>query len=114
MTAANPPEASQRRADRLAIFVTVRIVAPVEALTQSIDIGPGGVGLRSGVSLASETRVVLEFFGGSVAVEGVVRWCQAVGSGFRLGIQFEGDQSALIRRLTTSPASNPQQAASGN
>ena len=96
MAAPTPREPTQRRAARIPFFEPVQIRKPVSILTQGVDLGPGGIGLRSSVTLAEGTAVELDLFGGRAIFLGTVRWVQAVGSGFRLGVEFSREDASLI------------------
>ena len=96
MATPNFKDPGKRRAERIPFFEPVQIRKPIRALTQGVDLGPGGIGLRSAVALAEGTAVELELFGGRAIFLGTVRWLQPVGSGFRIGVEFSREDASLI------------------
>jgi len=51
------------------------------------------------MAIAINTQVELELFGGRAIFLGTVRWCQPLGSGFRIGVQFREEDTALIAQV---------------
>jgi hypothetical protein len=96
MAAINTDDVFPRRTARNTFFEPVKIRKPEEMLTQGVDLGSGGMGLRATKALAVGTAVELELFGGRAIFLGTVRWCQPIGSGFRIGIQFREEDTPVV------------------
>jgi hypothetical protein len=88
-----------QRKTRVPFFEPVQIRKPVPILTQGVDLGSGGVGLRSTVAIPVDTAIELELFGGRAIFLGTVRWCSPLGSGFRIGVEFARDDATLIEQV---------------
>jgi hypothetical protein len=99
MAISNPQTPFKPRAARIPFPEPVQIRKPIQATTQGVDLGPGGIGLRSPVQLAIGTAVELELFGGRAIFLGTVRWVQPLGSGFRIGVQFPQEDASLIAQV---------------
>jgi PilZ domain len=107
MAAPNLQEAFPRASTRAPFFEPVQIRKPVSVLTQGVDLGVGGIGLRSTVEIATGTAVELALFGGRVIFLGTVRWCQPLGSGFRIGVKFSHEDAALIAQVHAIRSAGP-------
>jgi hypothetical protein len=99
MAASKPQDTIPRRATRVPFFEPVQIRKPVPILTQGVDVGAKGVGLRSTVAIPVDTAVELELFGGRAIFLGTVRWCSPLGSGFRIGVEFTEEDASLIEQI---------------
>jgi len=74
----------------------------------TIDIGPGGIGLHSSKRIPVGQKVVVSigFLNAHEAiqfevVEGTVKWCRTHGFGFTAGIEFNGINPQQHPRLVT-------------
>lgn len=92
-------DAFPRRTERIPFIEPVQIRKPEPMLTQGVDLGVGGIGLRARKAIALGTAVELELFGGRAIFLGTVRWCQPLGSGFRIGVQFREEDASLIAQV---------------
>lgn len=99
MTLVDKEASGARRNDRIAFFQPVKFRKPEEMLTQGVDLGIGGLGVRARKPLAKDTPVEVELFEGKAIFLGTVRWCQPLGSGFRMGIQFREEDVELVARV---------------
>ncbi len=99
MATTNTQDAFPQRTERIPFFEPVQIRKPEPMLTQGVDLGVGGIGLRARKEIAPGTQVELELFGGRVIFLGTVRWCQPLGSGFRIGVQFREEDATLIAQV---------------
>ena len=99
MAESKTTEAIPRRATRVPFFEAVQIRKPVPTLTQGVDVGAGGIGLRARVAIPVDTKVELELFGGRAIFLGTVRWCSPLGSGYRIGIEFTREDASLIEQV---------------
>jgi hypothetical protein len=108
MAAPHPPVPYRRHAARIPFAEPVQLRKPVSALTQGVDLGPGGIGVRSPVELARGTAVELELFGGRAIFLGTVRWVQPVGDGFRIGVEFSREDASLIAQVQALRGAKPK------
>ena len=99
MASSKTNETIPRRTTRVPFFEAVQIRKPEPTLTQGVDLGAGGIGLRSGVAFPIDTKVELELFGGRAIFLGTVRWCSPLGSGYRIGIEFTREDASLIEQV---------------
>ncbi len=99
MAMPTPENPHQRRAERIPFLEPVQIRKPAALRAQGVDLGQGGIGLRTTEPLPVGAAVELELFGGRAIFLGSVRWCQPLGSGFRIGVEFSAGDTSLIARV---------------
>jgi hypothetical protein len=89
---------SQRKTERVPFSGKVRIRKPVALEGKGVDIAPGGIGVDVPQSIPEGSAVELELADGGAPLAGTVRVARPQGGGFRLGIQFEQEDSGIVAR----------------
>jgi len=92
-----PSAVPQRRLDRIPYFEPVIVLSPVNMRTQAVDLGWGGIGLRSSQRLDVGTPIEMNCFIGEIS--GTVTWCKSLGSGFRIGAKFTRFDPEMLEQI---------------
>ncbi len=100
-----PPD-SKRKGERIPFPEQLHLRAPVSSDATGVDIGAGGVAVELAQAVAEGSQVELELFGDGAIYAGTVRMVRPLpGGGFRLGIQFQHEDSGLLARAKALRAS---------
>jgi PilZ domain len=91
---------NRRQHERLDFSRPIRITAPSAMDGSGIDLSVGGVSVRVPTALPVGSAVQVDLFGDGAAVPGTVRLSiPHPDGGFKLGIQWQAENAALVSKL---------------
>lgn len=106
MAPESPPPESKRKTERIPFPEPLHLRNPVSSDARGVDISAGGVAVELSQAIAEGSQVELELFGDGAVFAGTVRMVRPLpGGGFRLGIQFQHEDSGLLARAKALRAS---------
>ena len=94
-----PKAPIQRHYERVPYFEPVHIRKPVPLITQAVDLGLGGIGLRSPLHLDLGTEIEMESHAGQAVFWAKISWCRSLGSGFKIGAEFTQVDLNLLAQI---------------
>lgn len=97
--AIEPRRTPERRVEERVPFTEhLRILKPSVLHGTGADISAKGICIQIPQTIAEGTAVELELFGGTAFVKGTVKKAAPGIRGFRIGIEFQAEQPALLAK----------------
>jgi len=91
-----------RIGERVPFTEHLRIRKPTVQHATGVDIGPKGICAIVQQKIPDGSAVELELFGGTAYVKGTVRQVADWIQGFRIGVEFQTEQPAILAKVKAS------------